>query len=70
MDALEELTAMLPALRRLVADDTQLKRVAGMDTSVVTTANAQTILGTKTLRAPTRITDADDELIHSFGTTT
>ena len=70
MDPTAELTKILPALRRVAADDTQLKRVAGLDSSVVTTADNQTIRGTKTFILPLRITDADGNLLHAFGTST
>lgn len=65
---LQALVALLPALRRIVANDETLERAAGLS-ETLTTTKAQTITAAKTFKgAAIKVTDATTgKLIHSFG---
>lgn len=64
---LQELAALLPSLRRMVANDTTLQRAAGLG-ETLTTDGDQTITGEKSFEAPIRVKDASTgTTIHAFG---
>lgn len=65
---LRQLVALLPALRRIVANDTTLQRAAGIS-ETLTTDGQQTITGEKTFNAPVKVADASGSgtILHAFG---